>query len=305
MKNPERYAGLILLVGVLGNSTSSLFSRYSHVPSATLVTLRMGITALLFCAVLLCSGQWRQLKQMTLRQFGWCALSGCVFALHLVVSVEAIQHVSLAASNVLLCTEVIFVALLGLPLGDRLDGAGWLLILAAFGGSVTVALGSGIGDAGPAPLYGCGMAVLGSALSAVYTLIGRQQRKSGLSTTCYTFVVYVCCAVSVILLDLIGGTPVLAKEPQEYGLALAMAVFCTFLGHSVFSYSLKFLPSAHVSAAKLLIPVVASLAAIPLFHEIPSPLTLAGCAVVLLAVLVITLRQASAGKTKQQEELTE
>lgn len=305
MKDPERFAGLILMVGVLGNSTSGLFSRYSQIPSATLVTLRMVITVLLFCVLLLCTGQWKQLRQMNLRQLGWCALSGFVFAVHLVVSVEAIQNVSMAASNVLLCTEVIFVSLMGIPLGDRLDGRGWLLILTAFAGSVLVALGSGIGDVGRAPLYGCAMAVLGSILSAVYTLIGRQQRKSGLSTTCYTFIVYVCCAVSVVIIDLIGGTPVLAKEPREYGLALCMAVFCTFLGHSVFSYSLKFLSSAHVSAAKLLIPVMASLAAIPLFHEIPSLLTQAGCAIVLLAVLAITLRQARGSETKQQEEQTE
>lgn len=304
MKNPERFAGLILMVGVVGNSTSGLFSRYSQIPSVTLVTLRMIITVILFCGLLLCTGQWRQLKQMSLRQLGWCSLSGCVFALHLITSVEAVQNASMAASNVLLCTEVIFVSLMGIPLGDRLDGKGWLMILTAFAGSVMVALGSGTGDAGRAPLYGCAMAVLGSILSAVYTMIGRQQRKSGLSTTCYTFIVYVCCAVSVVVIDLIGGTPVLAKEPREYGLALCMAVFCTFLGHSVFSYSLKFLSSAHVSTAKLLIPVMASLAAIPLFHEIPSLLTLGGCVIVLLAVFLITLRQAQRVETKQQEEQT-
>lgn len=299
----QRSAYGVLLLSVFGASCSNFFTRFSHISSMSLVTLRMLITMALFGAVLLATGGWRQLRAMTRRQLGWCAASGFVFSLHLVASFEAVRNASVATSNVLLCTEVIFVALGGLlVLHSKLDGGSWVCILLAFGGAATVALGNGGGGAGPAPLYGSLMALTGAMLSAAYTLIGRYQRSGGLSTTCYTFVVYGCCTVSILALDLIFGEPVAAAAPREYGLALGMAVCSTFLGHSLFSYCLKFLHPAYVSAGKLLIPVVSGLAAIPIFGEVPSPTALAGCAVVLLAVLAYTLRDAKAARTAPKKE---
>ena len=66
--------------------------------------------------------------------------------------------------------------------------------------------------------------------------------------------------------------------------ALCMAVFCTLLGHSVFSWGLKYLSPAFISTAKLLEPVFASVWGLALFGERPGLLTLLGGAVIIAGV---------------------
>ena len=57
---------------------------------------------------------------------------------------------------------------------------------------------------------------------------------------------------------------------------LLLAVFSTILGHSIFSWCLKYFSPSFVSASKLCEPVVAAVLAGFLFAEIPSVLQLTG-----------------------------
>ena len=62
---------------------------------------------------------------------------------------------------------------------------------------------------------------------------------------------------------------------------LLLAVFSTILGHSIFSWCLKYYTPAFVSSSKLCEPVVAAILAAFLFREIPQPLQLLGGVLIL------------------------
>ena len=108
------------------------------------------------------------------------------------------------------------------------------------------------------------------------------------STTVYTFLTYLACFLTLLALTAGAGTPLLGYGGRELLLGLALSVLCTLLGHSLFSWCLKYLSPSYVSAVKLCEPVFSALAAIPLVGEVPGPLQLTGGVVVLGAVLLYT-----------------
>ena len=66
---------------------------------------------------------------------------------------------------------------------------------------------------------------------------------------------------------------------------LLLAVFSTILGHSIFSWCLKYFSPAFVSASKLCEPVVAAIMAGFLFGELPGWLQAIGGGLILGGVL--------------------
>ena len=119
---------------------------------------------------------------------------------------------------------------------------------------------------------------------ACYTLIGRVARTS-MSTTCYTYIVYVFSALTLVILTGVQGYSLTASGSGAAAVGFLLSVFSTILGHSIFSWCLKFLSPTFVSASKLCEPVVAAAFAAVLFGEIPGPLQVAGGAIIIGGVL--------------------
>lgn len=159
----------------------------------------------------------------------------------------------------------------------------FLAIGIAFLGSVVIAMADTGGGAGKNAVLGDILALLAAFFSACYTLIGTRER-SHMSTMVYTYVLYWGCFLSLLVFDAVSGVPMTGYEPINWIMSLCLAVFCTLLGHSVFSWSLKFLTPTYVSTVKLAGPVFASISAILLFGEIPGLIQVAGAAVVLAGV---------------------
>lgn len=275
---------LVLFLGVLGASFSAIFVRWSQAPSLVTATGRLGWTVLLLLPAVLRSHR-AELRAATRRDLLLCALSGACLALHFSTWFESLKWTSIASSTVLVSTEVIFSALgFALFLHGRIPKLGVAAIALAFAGSVALALADA---GGGGALAGDLLAVLAAAAVAVYTLIGQVQR-SRQSTTVYTFLTYTACLLVLLALDAATGTPVLGWGLREAVVGLLLAVFCTLLGHSLFSWSLKWLSPAYVSAAKLCEPVFASVLGLLLFGEGIGPLQGAGAAAVLAGVLLYT-----------------
>lgn len=280
----ERHPRAVLLLGVVGIAMSAILVRYSQAPSVVTAVYRLGWTVLLLAPVVLFRFR-AELRRITGRDALLCALSGLCLALHFLTWFESLKWTSLAVSTVLVSTEAIFTALgFALFLKGRIPPLGRAAILLAFAGSAVLALAGG---AGQAVLYGNLLALASAVFVSAYTLIGSVQR-AALSTTVYTFLTYLACLAALLVMALASHTPLVGYGGQEILIGLALAVLCTLMGHSLFSWCLKFLSPAYVSAVKLCEPVVSGLLAVPLFGEIPTLLQLGGMALVLGSVLLYT-----------------
>ena len=274
----------VLVLGVLGVSVSAILVRYSQAPSVITAVYRLGWTVLLLLPAVLTRFRG-ELFRLGGRDILLCAASGLCLALHFLTWFESLKWTGVAVSTVLVSTEVIFTALgFALFLKGRIPRLGVWAILLAFGGSALLAF-SGGGQGGR--LYGNLLALAAAIFVSLYTLIGKIQR-GHLSTTVYTFITYLFCFLTLVLLAGASRTSLVGYPPREWLIGLGLAVLCTLMGHSLFSWCLKYLSPAYVSAAKLCEPVFSGALAIPLFGEIPGPMQLLGAAVVLGAVLLYT-----------------
>ena len=271
---------LIVLLGVVGVSLSAVFVRWSTAPSLALVFYRVALSALLLAPMALARRE--EFRALERRELLLSLLSGAFLGVHFAGYFEALRWTSIASAVVLVDTEVLFVALASvLILRKKLSGRAWLAVLLAFGGSVVVALADTA--AGSNALRGDLFALAGSLCMAVYTMLGAVCRRK-LSTTVYTFLVYLSAAGTVLACALAGGMALTGWGPVNFLATLGMAVFCTLLGHSVFSWGLKYLPPAFISTANLLEPVLASVWGLFLFGERPGPQVVLGGAVILLGI---------------------
>ena len=195
-------------------------------------------------------------------------------AIHFVLWFESLQHTSVASSTSIVCTEVIWVALgFCLFLKGKLSKKAILAILITFAGSLIIAYADS--SAGGVHLYGDFLALVAAVAVAVYTLIGRIVRKN-VSTNVYTYVVYTSCAAVLLVTCLVQGYHLFDYGMSAVVVGLLLSIFSTILGHSIFSWCLKYFSPAFVSASKLCEPVVAAIMAGILFGEMPVLLQVAG-----------------------------
>ena len=283
MKTIEKHPMIMIVIGVLGISLSSIFVKYSQAPSAVTAAWRLLWTVLFLTPVVLGKGPVRRELRQTPRKLVLLSiLSGLFLAIHFVLWFESLQHTSVASSTTIVCTEVIWVCLgFCLFLRGKLSWKAVAAIAVTLLGSVLIAF-SDSGDGGQ--LYGDILALLAAVAVAVYTLIGRVVRKE-LSTTVYTYMVYSACAAVLVLTCLAQGSSLVAYGLSAPVVGALLAIFSTILGHSIFSWCLRYFSPAFVSASKLCEPVVAAVLAGFLFGELPGWLQIAGGVLILGGVL--------------------
>ena len=283
MKYIEKHPIIMIIVGVIGISMSSIFVKYSTAPSAVTAAYRLIWTILLMAPVTFGSREIRrELLHLDRKNLWLSVLSGVFLAFHFTLWFESLRHTSVASSTTIVCTEVIWVSLgYALFLKGRMHFRAVLAIAVTLVGSVLIALADS--STGGAHLYGDLLSLLAAIAVAAYVLLGRIVRET-VSTTVYTFVVYASCAAVLLCFCLIQGNPLFGYGISGIVVGLLLAVFSTILGHSIFSWCLKYFSPSFVSASKLCEPVVAAILAGFLFGESPAALQLLGGAMILAGV---------------------
>ena len=284
MQYIEKHPIIMIVVGVMGISLSSILVRYSAAPSALTAAWRLLWTVILMTPVVLGKKEVRkELSTMDRKTVLLSIFSGLFLAVHFAVWFESLQHTSVASSTTIVCTEVIWVSLgYCFFLKGKLSWKAILAIGITLAGSVLIALSDA--SAGESHFYGDVLALVAAIAVAAYTLIGRMVRSSA-STTAYTYIVYSACAVVLVAVCIFQGYGFFASGISGVLVGLLLALFSTILGHSIFSWCLKYFSPSFVSASKLCEPVAAAAMAAVLFGESMTLLQIIGGISILGGVL--------------------
>ena len=284
MKYIQKHPIIMIVIGVLGISMSAIFVRYSDAPSAVTASYRLIWTVLLMTPVVFLKSEHRkELFHIEKKTALLCYISGIFLAIHFTLWFESLYHTSVASSTSIVCTEVIWVSIgYCLFMKGKLSKKAILAIAVTFLGSILIAFSDSA--AGGNRLFGDVLSLLSAIAVAVYMLIGRAARTT-VSTTVYTYIVYVASAVTLVFIVLFQGYSLTGHGYGAILVGLLLAVFSTILGHSTFSWCLKYFSPSFVSASKLCEPVVAAVLAVFLFQEMPKLLQIAGGLIIIGGVL--------------------
>lgn len=189
-----------------------------------------------------------ELKRTDRKTMALCGVSGIFLSLHFTAWFESCKQTSVASSTAIVCTEVIWVAM-----GFVVFLKGWLgkpplaSIAVTVFGSLLIALSDY--SAGGDHLPGDGLALAAAVFSAVYTLIGRST-KGNFDNILHLYRLCLLCTGALCRYGR-GRDSFLWVWAQFYVVGLLLAVFSNLLGHSIFSWCLKYLSPSFVSASKL------------------------------------------------------
>jgi len=289
---------IVVGIGVFFSSLSAIIIRLSDAPALAIASYRMVFATLILTPFMLrerVRGAHRedhgsQPAGVDIRTIVLSVVSGALLSLHFATWITSLAYTSVASSTVLVTTHPLIVAIGGMVLlGERITLRSALFIVTALVGSVVLVWG-GV-ERGESAALGNLLAVVGAITVSGYMIIGRVVRQR-LSVNHYTYIVYSVAAILLVAYALMGGVPLYPYPLRELLLFLALAVFCTLLGHSLFNWALRFLKPTVVSTTILGEPVIASVLAVILFGEVPTVFTIIGGAIILTSIYFFVRQEA-------------
>ena len=273
-----------LVVGSFFFASSAILIRFATEASAISLTFfRLAIAALV---MVLIGFATRSLRLLGKRDLTLVAASGVFLSLHLATFIFAVQETTIANATFLVNTSPIMLAILSpIIIKERTTTREILGVLVATSGILLVAdAGNGFRSFGAADFS----ALLAAGLLAFYSLIGRHLRTSGITTSCYTSYVYCTAAlVGLLMVGVLRADTFRTYDTQNILAIVGLALLPTAVGHSLYNYSLGSVKAVTANLFPLLEPIGASIFAVPLFGEVPTPVQIAGYVLILIAVTIV------------------
>lgn len=264
------YLGIAL--AVVSVSTSAIFIARSTSPFITIALYRLALASLILAPFALLDPR-RSLSGLSHKDLLGMMAVGAILATHFTLWIGSLKlevvSVSVASSVILVTSHPLLVGLLShFVLRERLNAWMALGIGLGFTGVVVIAIADS--TARSASLVGDLLAFFGGVAAGLYLLAGRRFRQR-IPLLAYAFVVYVS-ATGVLFLYTLGLGESLVPEgdvPTELLLFLAMAVIPQIGGHTLYNWSLRWVPAPVVSLSLVGEPIGSSLLAWVLLNQTP------------------------------------
>jgi drug/metabolite transporter (DMT)-like permease len=273
---------IALIIATISVSFAAIFIKFSGAPSIIIAFYRKAFATLLLLPFLFIYGR-EALSKISRREAFEIVAAGVALAFHFWFWIESLKHVSVANSVLLVTSHPLLVGILSMRLfGERMGSLQWVGTGIALSGIAMITAGdwkAGVGQ----ELIGDVLALLGMVAFAVYLLAGRHLRQR-VPTLVYVVPVYGVSALVLLLIALAMSTPLIGYPALDWVIFLGLAVVCTIGGHTLYNYSLAYVPASLVSVTLLGEPVLSSLFAWLLLSEVPSWFILPGGILVLTGI---------------------
>lgn len=292
---------LSLTIGsVLFISFGSIFIRLSSAPALTIAFYRMFFSVLLLLPFMK-KKDVQELKNINKRALSLCIFSGFFLALHFATWITSLSYTTVASSTVLVSMHPIIILIIKwLYYKKKIHFKIAIGVFVTFIGSAVISY-TGFGIFASGELLGNGLAFAGAIAVSFYILIGEKVRKE-ISVNSYTFIVYLMSSFFLLIFVTVGKRPLVGFPLKQWGLFLALAVFCNLLGHSIFNWALGYLDSSLVSIIIISEPIFASIWAIFIFSEIPKVKEIVGGLLIISGIVYYIRTENQLKKEKRKKD---
>ena len=278
----------ILFTGLLAISTSPVIARILPLVPATVIAFwRMTFAS----AMLWGYSSIRPQESITPKNIRLVLAAGFLLAMHFIFWFGALKLTSIANTTVLGIVAPAFTLLFERLWYNR--KLSWITITALLiilvGGIIVQ--GDDLGN-----INGTGLGNIMAILSAVFLgsvfIIGAKVRKTTPVIT-YTRMVYTVSAIVLMVSSLVLDNPLLGYSIKNYFWLLMLGLIPTLIGHTAFSYSVKFVSPTVIAAIPLGEPIIASYLAWLLFAERVPFYVVGGGLIIFIGLIILIMNKQS------------
>jgi drug/metabolite transporter (DMT)-like permease len=278
----------ILFTGLLAISTSPVIARILPLVPATVIAFwRMTFAS----AMLWGYSSIRPQESITPKNIRLVLAAGFLLAMHFIFWFGALKLTSIANTTVLGIVAPAFTLLFERLWYNR--KLSWITITALLiilvGGIIVQ--GDDLGN-----INGTGLGNIMAILSAVFLgsvfIIGAKVRKTTPVIT-YTRMVYTVSAIVLMVSSLVLDNPLLGYSIKNYFWLLMLGLIPTLIGHTAFSYSVKFVSPTVIAAIPLGEPIIASYLAWLLFAEKVPFYVVGGGLIIFIGLIILIMNKQS------------
>src|SRR5690625_5131155 len=245
MRLPPFNPYIAVIIGAISFSTSAIFVKLAtEAPAAIIANYRLLFAVIIMLPIVIMNHR-HEFKVIDKKDWILSTFAGIFLAAHFILWFESLNYTSVASSVVLVTLQPIF-TFIGTYLffNERFSSGAIISMLITLFGSFIISWGdfqlSGMA------LFGDILALLGAVTITVYFLFGQKVRKR-LSLMTYTFIVYGIGAITLTLYNIVTQHSFIGYPADHWWIFIALAIFPTFLGHSLLNWALRWLSTATIS----------------------------------------------------------
>jgi len=278
---------LSLIIATIAVSWAAIFIRLAEANPIAIAFYRMGLAAVILFPFGI-RGLWPSLGKLSVPERMSLLASGLFLGFHFAAWISSLSYTSISNSVILVSTQPFFVAAAEAIIWKaKIERRTvWGMVMAFAGMTIISSSGFSLGSE---RILGDFLALIGAVCAGGYLLLGRRIRQS-LDNRHYILSVYSLAAMTLFVIALVTRSPLTGFTWPTWGYFLLLALIPTIVGHSLYNYLLRYIRAHLVGITILGEPIGASVFAVLIFAEYPSPATYAGGIMILSGIALALLR---------------